>query len=104
MTVSTSAGWAIGVKKKSNTFWAFFFPQNTTMGVAILDITLTTKEELLYDVEDGGAFEDSDHIFLELFLISFLFYNIFLFQELSRILYGGSSYTSHPVFPIIVLH
>lgn len=39
--------------------------------VAMLDLTLTTKEELIYDLEYRGAIEDSDHDLLELFLTSF---------------------------------
>lgn len=39
----------------------------------MLGLTLTTKEELIYDLEYKGAIEDSGHDLLELFLTSFLF-------------------------------
>lgn len=39
----------------------------------MLHLTLTTKEELIYDVEYRRAIEDSDHDLWELLLISFLF-------------------------------
>lgn len=39
----------------------------------MLDLTLTTKEELIYDMDYRGAVEGSDHDLLELFLTSFLF-------------------------------
>lgn len=67
-----SAGWVIGLKKKKNLipfdlFW--ITSQNKTKEVVILD--LTSKEELLHEVEDGGAFEDSGHDLLDLFLMHF---------------------------------
>lgn len=64
-------------KKKKKTTSAFFFGNvsgyNQIKEVAMLHLTLTTKEELICDVEYRRAIEDSDHDLLELFLISFLF-------------------------------
>lgn len=61
MTISASAAWIIGLKKNLVPFGLFWVThQSTTKEVAILNLTLTTKEKRLYHVEDGGAFEDSD--------------------------------------------
>lgn len=82
MTVSASAVWLSGLKIKSNAFWLFWvISQNTTEEVAILDLTATTQEELLYNTEEGGTFEDSVDDLLGLFLIHF---TTFLDSENSR--------------------
>lgn len=39
----------------------------------LLALTLTTKQELLYEVEVGGAFEGSDQDVLKWFLVHFKF-------------------------------
>lgn len=73
MTAPASAGWLSGLKIKSNTFWLFWVTsQNTTEEVATLDLPPTTQEKLVYDMSEGGTFEDNVDEVLELFLTNIL--------------------------------
>lgn len=61
--------WAKKNRIPCDLFWVM--SQNKTKEVVILGLTLTAKAESLYEVEDGGAFEDSDYDLLKLFLAHF---------------------------------